>query len=60
LSRAYIENEAKSRPRVFNVDALEKVPNARVFEVCEATEKDNELQRVITMIRDGWPEIEKN
>jgi len=39
---------------------LEKVPNAQVSEVCEATEKDNELQRELTMIRDGWPEIDKN
>jgi len=59
LSRAYIDTEEETRPRVFNVDTFEEFPDARVAEVREATGRDIELQKVMSMICEGWPDKEK-
>lgn len=56
LSRAYIENEgSETRSRIFSVDVFEEFPDTRVLEVRKATERDFELQSLITFIKEGWP-----
>ena len=46
LSRAFIE-EHEERPRILNVHILDEFRDARITEVCKATENDPELQRLI-------------
>lgn len=55
LSRAHPEMMSDDRPRIMNVKYFGAIPDARVKEVAEATERDDILQKLKTVISDGWP-----
>ena len=54
LSRAVAEQPV--RPRILQVNYLKDFPDERVTEIRAETEKDAELQKLMKVIQDGWPE----
>ena len=53
LSRA-LQYEIAERPRIFNVSSLEDFPDANIEKVREATQRNPELQKLKTIITNGW------
>ena len=60
LSRAFVETDELdqfSNQRIMTVyDMLEDLPDARCEEIRQATVNDPLLQRLINIIKDGWPD----
>ena len=56
LSHAYI-NYIDESPSIYNVDALEEIPDSRCQEVKEATKNDKMMQKLIYFILNGWPDM---
>ena len=56
LSRAYI-NYIEESPSIYNVDALEEIPDSRCQEVKEATKNDKMMQKLTYFILNGWPDM---
>jgi hypothetical protein len=44
------DDDCEQRPRIMNVNAFDNFPDARLFEVKNATEKDASLQSVTELI----------
>ena len=62
LSRAYVCNKDKDeyseqRPRIMSVNTFDNFPDARLQEVKIATDNDQDLQTLIGLIVNGWPEF---
>ncbi|XP_060077956.1 uncharacterized protein LOC132557483 [Ylistrum balloti] len=55
LSRAELVSETEPRPRIMSVNAFSNIPDARLEEVREATEKDPGMQELVSLILCGWP-----
>ena len=53
LSRA-LQYEIAERPRIFNVSSLEDFTDANIEKVREATQRNPELQKLKTVITNGW------
>ena len=55
LSRAYLD-VPDTHVRVMKVNALKGESNERINEVREATAEDKSKQKLLSIIRDGWPD----
>ncbi|VDI75828.1 Hypothetical predicted protein [Mytilus galloprovincialis] len=59
LSRAYLENDnatETARPRIMQINTFEDIPDARLQEIRTATEEDTELQKLVKILNEGWPQ----
>ena len=55
LSRAYLD-VLDTHVRVMKVNALKGESDERINEVREATAEDESMQKLLSIIRDGWPD----
>ncbi|CAC5375560.1 unnamed protein product [Mytilus coruscus] len=58
LSRAFLENDntTKTERPIMQVNTFEDIPDARLQEVRTATAEDAELQTLVNIINEGWPQ----
>ena len=57
LSRAYLQ-QPKSEENIMKIgisDMKDEIPDARLEEIREATKTDDDLQMLLKIIREGWP-----
>ena len=59
LSRAFIDDT--ERPNIMNIDNIKDndVPDARLREIKDATSRDNDLNVVLELTINGWPDSKK-
>lgn len=59
LSRAFIDDT--ERPNIMNIDNVKDndVPDARLREIRDATSRDNDLNVVLELTINGWPDSKK-
>ena len=55
LSKAYLD-VPDTHVRVMKVNALKRESDERINEVREATAEDESMQKLLSIIRDGWPD----
>lgn len=56
LSRAGLSDDNDTRPRIMNVTSCTDIPDVRLDEIRCATSNDDDMQQLVSIILNGWPE----